>query len=45
MLTSLSAATGQDAFEPFRFAPEDQGISSLIEDVNRPHGRGLVGLG
>lgn len=45
MLTSLSPATGQEAFEPFRFAHEDQGISSLIEEVNRRHGRGLVGLG
>ncbi|MDQ0241448.1 DNA polymerase V [Arthrobacter bambusae] len=45
MLTALSPATGQEAFEPFRFAHEDQGISSLIEDVNRRHGRGLVGLG
>lgn len=45
MLTALSPANGQEAFEPFRFVHEDQGISSLIENVNRTHGRGLVGLG
>lgn len=45
MLTSLSPAAGQQAFEPFHLPHEGQGISTLIETINKKYCRGFVGIG
>lgn len=45
MLTDLQPVAGQQTLEPFRFAHEERGIATLLDEVQRRHGRDTVGLG
>lgn len=45
MLTDLAPAGAQSPLEIFENVHEERGIGTLIENVNRRHGRGTIGLG
>nr|WP_284982503.1 DUF4113 domain-containing protein [Arthrobacter sp. efr-133-TYG-118] len=45
MLFDLSPATGQKAFEQFRFEHEERGIATLVDQVQRRIGSDMIGLG
>ncbi|WP_415853498.1 Y-family DNA polymerase [Sinomonas sp. G460-2] len=45
MLTDLRPATGQQALEPFRYRHEEQGIATLIDQIQKRIGKDMLGLG